>query len=83
MKTKIAAFVAGIGGLCALCCVVPVAGFLGLGALEAFFCDSPWAVGMGIGLMILGLSYLVYKYWRGACGSACTTLSCAVGCGNK
>ncbi len=80
MKTKIAAAVATVGGLCALCCVLPIAGLLGLGALEAFFCDSPWAIGMGVGLMTLGLGALAFQLWKRKCGSA-TNASCAIGCG--
>ncbi len=83
MKTKMAAFITTIGGLCALCCVVPIAGFLGLGALEAFFCDSPWAIGMGVGLITVGLSYLGYKFWKGFCVSDKLGASCSIGCGCK
>lgn len=83
MKTKLAAFLTAVGGLCALCCVVPIAGFLGLGALEAFFCDSPWAIGMGIGLMTVGLSYFGYKAWKGFCGSQKIAATCGIGCGCK
>ena len=83
MKTKIAAVISTIGGLCALCCVVPIAGFLGLGALEAFFCDSPWAIGMGVGLMTVGLGYLGYKYWKGFCGTEKLSATCDIGCGCK
>lgn len=80
MKTRIAAAVTAVGGLCALCCVVPIAGFLGLGALEVFFCDSPWAIGMGVGLMTIGLVYLGYKYWRGFCAKSDLANSCSIGC---
>ena len=78
MKNKIAALVGTFGGLCALCCVVPIAGFLGLGALEAFFCDSPWAIGMGVGLMTAGFGYLALEFLRKRKGGAS---SCAIGCG--
>ncbi len=83
MKNKIAAIVAGVGGLCALCCVVPIMGFIGLGALEAFFCDSPWAIAMGVGLMAAGLGYLGYKYVKGFCSKKTTIASCSIGCGCK
>lgn len=81
MKTKIAASIAAIGGLCTLCCIVPIAGFLGLGALEVFFCDSPWAIGMGVGLMTIGLGTLAYRYWKPSCSSQIgPTCSTACGC---
>jgi hypothetical protein len=83
MKTKFAAIITGIGGLCVLCCVVPIAGFLGLGALEAFFCDSPWAIGMGAGLMTVGFSFLGYRLWKGFCAKTSVVQSCAIGCGCK
>lgn len=83
MKTKIAAIITTLGGLCALCCVLPIAGFLGLGALEAFFCDSPWAIGMGVGLMTLGLGYLAFKAWKGFCQKTSSGPSCSIGCGCK
>lgn len=80
MKTKLAAIVASIGGLCALCCVLPIAGMMGLGALEAFFCDSPFAFWMGIGLMTAGLGYLLLKLkkkWN------CSAPACATSCDCK
>ena len=83
MKTKIAGIVAAVGGLCALCCVVPIMGFIGLGALEAFFCDSPWAIGMGVGLMTIGLGYLGFKYWKGFCAKRQDGVNCSIGCGCK
>lgn len=77
MKTKIAAFIATVGGLCALCCVVPIAGFIGLGALESFFCDSPYARGMGIGLMVIGFGILGYQFWKRSCaGMGLCKISC-------
>lgn len=83
MKTKIAVAITAVGGLCALCCIVPIAGFIGLGALEALFCDSPWAIGMGFGLMAIGISYLVYKYWKGFCSKTELASSCSIGCSCK
>jgi len=80
MKIKIASLMTAIGGLCALCCVVPIAGFLGLGALEAFFCDSLWAKGLGIGLMFIGIGYLGYKFWKKSCANTTTGSSCSIGC---
>jgi hypothetical protein len=77
MKTKIAALVAAVGGLCALCCVLPIAGFIGLGALEAFFCDNPYAIWMGVGLMVVGFGALGYRLWKWTCG---TVGSCDVSC---
>jgi len=79
MKTKVAAAIAGVGGLCALCCIVPIAGFLGLGALEALFCDSPWAIGMGVGLMTIGLGALAFKLWKRVFKTASGT-ACSVSC---
>jgi len=81
MKTKIATAITTIGGLCALCCVVPIAGFLGLGAVEAFFCDSPWALGMGIGLMAIGIGVLIHRYWKDRCLTSSISSSCSVSCG--
>lgn len=83
MKIKIASLITAVGGLCALCCVLPIAGFLGLGALEAFFCDSPWAKGLGIGLMTIGLGYLSFKFWRPSCIKAGIGSRCSIGCGCK
>lgn len=83
MKNKIAATIAAIGGLCALCCVVPIAGLIGLGALEAFFCDSPLAIAMGVALMIGGLGYLGYQYWKGFSAKPSGAASCSTGCGCK
>lgn len=83
MKNNIAAIVASVGGLCALCCVLPIAGFLGLGALEAFFCDSPWAKALGFGLMALGIGYLGYKYLKRICSNSKFISSCSIGCGCK
>ena len=81
MKMKLAAAIGTIGGLCALCCVVPIAGFLGLGALEAFFCDSPWAIGMGVGLMVGGFGLVGFRLWKKSCATSSGFNSCAVGCG--
>ncbi len=68
MKTRIAAIVSAFGGLC---------------ALEAFFCDSPWAIGMGAGLMTIGVAYLAYKYWKGFCARTEVAPSCSLECGCK
>ncbi len=81
MNTRVAAAITAVGGLCALCCVIPIAGFLGLGALEAFFCDSPWAIGMGIGIMTIGLALLAFKYYKGSCAKSAIAANCSVGCG--
>ncbi len=83
MKNRIAVIIAAIGGFCALCCVVPIAGSIGLGALEAFFCDSPLAIGTGVVLMAGGLGYLGSKYLKGFCSKPIEASNCAMGCNRK
>ena len=80
-KTKLAAIIATIGGACALCCTVPILGvmsLIGLGSLEAFFCENAFVFWGGIGLAASGVAYLVYKVFAASCGQAC-----AVACGCK
>ena len=80
-NTKIASLIATLGGLCLLCCAIPVMGILGLGALEVFFCESPIAKAMGYGFMAIGLGFLGYKYVVGFCSKSVVGKSCAIGCG--
>lgn len=82
MKSKVAGAIGAVGGLCALCCVLPIAGFIGLGSLEAFFCDSPWAIAMGIVLMVVGFGALGLRMWRKKCSTSRVS-SCSIGCGCK
>ncbi len=79
-KSKLIGIIGGVGGLCVLCCSLPVLGLLGLGTLEAFFCENQLLQGMGITLVAGSLIYFVTKFYKRAKVGA---NSCSINCGCK
>jgi hypothetical protein len=79
-KSKLIAVLGGVGALCALCCSLPILGFLGFGALEVFFCENEMLKGMGITLMLGSVIYLGIRIYNRRKGN---TNSCAINCGCK
>lgn len=79
IKTKLIAIIGGVGALCVLCCTLPIMAFLGLGSLEAFFCENKFIQGAGI-FLIGGATFLLA---RKIFQNINLVNSCAVDCGCK
>jgi hypothetical protein len=80
MKSRVIAVVGSLGFLCALCCSLPILALVGLGSIEALFCDNAFLKWSGIALASGAAGYFVWKAGRrfGA-GNA----SCSVACSCK
>lgn len=75
-KSKLIGFIGGAAALCALCCTLPVLGIIGLGALEAYFCENVVLKWGGIILAGAAALYFLAKKYR-------SVASCATNCGCK
>jgi hypothetical protein len=79
IKTKCSAWLGGIGALCFLCCSFPVLGLMGLGSIEAIFCENQYLKWIGIFFMgiatVLFLSKLSKEGYK--------VKACSLDCGCK
>jgi len=79
LKTKWIAIIGGTGALCILCCTIPIMGFLGLGTLEAFFCESKIMQSLGYFTLGAAISTLILKKLQ----QKTNAMSCSIECGCK
>lgn len=77
LKSKVLAGIGVIGGLCAICCTLPIMGLVGLGAYEALFCENVWLQIGGAGLALGAIVYFLKKGFK----RGCSKTTCATSCG--
>lgn len=76
-KSKLIGIIGGAGALCLLCCSLPVLGLLGLGAIEAYFCENEILKGMGITLVAGSVIYFVYEFYKTRTGISSCSINCS------
>ena len=78
IKDKTIAVVGGLGALCVACCTLPILAVIGLGSIEAYFCENEMLKGMGITLVVGSILYFIVRKFGSKSENAC-----AINCGCK
>lgn len=78
IKDKTIALAGGLGVLCIACCTLPILALVGLGSIEAYFCENEMLKGMGITLAVGSTLYFIFKKLRSKSANACS-----INCGCK
>ncbi|MBL7546242.1 MAG: hypothetical protein JNL11_20650 [Bdellovibrionaceae bacterium] len=76
-KTKLITTVGGLGALCVMCCTLPIMGLLGLGTIEAFFCENKYIQWFGVFLIGGAVFLLLARKFK----SISLFNSCSIDCG--